>query len=96
MFARICKAEAYNDRQAFLSRSKGRRTSKKGLFQLMDRNRDDQLTRKEISQWYRTIDTNNDIRDSHGEVVRWVRGNLDTICASQRQKIIRRIKKEEK
>ena len=96
MFAEICKAEAKNDRQNFLAKSKTKTSSKQGLFQLMDTDNDGQLTRKEITYVYRMIDTNRDIKDSHAEVVAYVRENLDTICASQRNKIVGAIKKQER
>ena len=62
----------------------------------MDTNNDGQLTRSELVYIYRTIDVNRDIRDSHQEVVDWVRKNLDSICASQRKQIIKKISKEDK
>lgn len=95
MFAKICKEEAYNDREAFLTRSQQKQSSKKDLFSLMDTNSDGKLTRKELVYIYRTIDVNRDIRDSHQEVVDWVRKNLDSICASERTQIIKKIKKED-
>lgn len=62
----------------------------------MDKDNDGYLVYDEYKAIYEAMDTNSDIRASESEVRDWVNENLDSICAQERARIIKRLAKQDK
>jgi len=83
----MCGGLARVDRVKWERNSKQKKTTKKDLFTLIDRDGDLNVTKLELTAWYEDMNGDKDPLLVTEEILGWVNKNLDSVCNEARQAI---------